>query len=145
MSVSPISTSSGSLYPTQVAGAFKQREQDFTALGTSLQAGNLVGAQQAFAALKKDTQTIQSAQRQQIQPSGLISRLRPNFSHVERALNAGDLLGAQKAFDTVQQEIQAARKHHGGQGTTQNDSDGANGGISSSSTQSVGTNTNQSA
>ena len=147
MSVSPISPASVNLYQAQVARAFKQRGLDFKALGNALQSGDLAGAQQAFAALKKDTQTIQGAQRQQSQLSGQHSRVRPNFQTVESALNAGDLSGAQKAFDTVQQEIQAARKSHGGhagerQTTTQND-DGADGGNSSSP--SIGTNTNQSA
>ena len=148
MSVSPISTASVNLYQAQVARAFKQRGLDFKALGNALQSGDLAGAQQAFAALKKDTQTIQGAQRQQSQPSVQNSRVRPNFQTVESALNAGDLSGAQKAFDTVQQQIQAARKPHGGQAgapqsTTQNDIDGADGG--NSSPPSIGTNTNQSA
>lgn len=153
MSVSPISTSRANPYQAQLAGAFKQRGQDFKALGNALQSGDLAGAQQAFAALKKDTQIIQSAQQQQRQPSGQNSRVTPDFKTVESALNSGDLSGAQKAFATVEQDIQALRKSHGGHGhhvhqalapqnTTQSDNDGADG--NNSSTQSIGTNTNQS-
>jgi hypothetical protein len=149
MSVSPISTSSANPYQAQLASAFRQRGQDFKALGNALQSGDLAGAQQAFAALKKDTQTIQSAQQQQSQPPGQNSRIRPNFATVESALDSGDLSGAQKAFAIVQQDIQAVRKFHGRhvhqtpapQSTTQNDSEGADGG--DSSIQSIGTNTNQ--
>ena len=151
MSVSPISISTASPYQAQLASAFKQRGQDFKALGNALQSGDLAGAQQAFAALKKDTQTIQSAQQQQSQPSGPNSRIRPNFETVESALDSGDLSGAQKAFATVQQDIQAVRKSPGRhvhqtpapKSTTQTDSEAAKDG--NSSTQSIGTNTNQSA
>ena len=142
MSVSPVSTSPANSYQTQLATAFQQRGQDFKALA---------GAQQAFAALKKDTQTIQSAQQQQSQPSGQNRRVRPNFIMVESALSAGDLSGAQKAFATVQQDIQAVRKSPDGHvyqtsaphSMTQNDTDGAD--VGNSSTHTIGTNTNQSA
>ena len=154
MSVSPISSSSANPvnpYQAPLADAFKQRGQDFKALGNALQSGDLAGAQQAFAALQKDTQTIQSAQSQ---PSGQNSPGSQDFKTLESALNAGDLSGAQKAFATVQQDLQTARKSHGGHGhhvhqapapqsTTQTDTDGVVGGTSS--TQSTGTNTNLSA
>jgi ribosomal protein S20 len=147
MSVSPISSSAANPYQAPLVDAFKQRGQDFKALGTALQSGDLAGAQQAFAALQKDTQTIQSAQSQ---PSGQNSPGSQDFKTLESALNSGDLSGAQKAFATVQQDVQTARKSHGGHGhhvhqapapqsTTQTDTDGT------SSILSTGTNTNLSA
>jgi hypothetical protein len=151
MSVSPISSSSVNPYQAQLADAFQQRGQDFKALGTALQSGDLAGAQQAFAALKTDTTTIQSAQSQ---PSWQNSPVSQDMKTLESALNSGDLSGAQKAFATLQQDVQAVRKSHGGHGhhvhhapapqsTNQTDTDGAAGGTSS--TAAIGTNTNLSA
>lgn len=150
MSVSPISPSSANPanpYQAQLADAFKQRGQDFKALGNALQSGDLAGAQQAFAALQTDTQTIQSTQQPQSQLSGQNSPVSQDFKTLESALNSGDLSGAQKAFATVQQDVQAARKSHGhhghhvhqapaAQSTTQDDNNGTD------STQPIGTNTN---
>jgi len=148
MPLSSISTSSAYPYKDQVAHAFRQREQDFTRLGHALQSGDLAGAQQAFAALKKDTQTIQHAQQLRSLPSGQNARGSRNFKEIESALNSGDLSGAQKAFAIVQQDIQAVRRSHGSLGyqtpaVAQNDDDGARG--SDSSIQSIGTKTDQSA
>ncbi len=151
MSIAPISTSAANPYQAQVVGAFKQRGQDFKALGKALQSGDLVGAQQAFAALKKGTQTIQSVQQRQSLPSGQNRRVSPNFKTVESALNSGDLSGAQKGFAIVQQDIEAVHKSPGGhvhqpavpQGLPQNDNQGPDGGNSLIHT--IGTNTNQTA
>jgi hypothetical protein len=151
MSISPISTSFAYSYQAQLAGAFMQRGQDFETLGHALQSGDLAAAQEAFVALKKDTQTIQNAQ-QQTPPSGQGTRVSPNFKMVESALNSGDLSGAQKAFATVQQEIQAVRKSHGShvhlapqapgtQNASENDNDGLE--VGNRSAPSIGTHTNQ--
>ena len=152
MSVSLVSSSSATPYQARLADAFRQRVEEFKALGNALQSGDLGGAQQAYASLKKDTQTIQIAQQQHSQPSRQISRLRPDFKAVESALNSGDLSAAQTAFATLQQDIQSLRKSHGGhdshvhqapalQSPTQNDDADS----SNISTPSIGTYTNQSA
>ena len=149
MSVSPISGLSYDPYQAQLASAFKQRAQHFTTLGNALQSGDLSAAQQAFAALKKDTHTIQIAQQRQALPAAQNSRVTPNFSGVETALNSGDLSGAKKAFALVQQHIQAAHQSRNGQGhlapqnANQNNRDGDE--VGRRSTESMGSNTDQSA
>src|SRR5207249_5082093 len=53
MAVSGVCASTNN-YQSTVQNTFKQRQQDFQSLADALQAGNLPGAQQAFAALQKD-------------------------------------------------------------------------------------------
>ena len=56
MSISSVSNNANPLQSAQMSGAFKQRKQDFAALGSALQSGDLAGAQKAFSALQQDTQ-----------------------------------------------------------------------------------------
>jgi hypothetical protein len=84
-----------------------QRSQDFTTLQSTLQAGNLAGAQTAFAAFLQDV-------RQTPQTAGPASLFGPgtqagkDLQVLGSALKSADLTGARRAFATLEQDIQAA-------------------------------------
>jgi hypothetical protein len=132
MSISAITSVTNA--PALDYSRFQQRLQDFRVLQSSLQAGDLAGAQQAFAAFQKDAQRA-------AQPSGTTSTLgqssqaSKDFQALQNALQSNDLKGAQQAFATLRQGLKSARqagkahhahRHHRGNG-------GAAGAISSSS------------
>jgi len=81
---------------------------NFNSLGQALQAGDLAGAQQAFAAL------VQSV------PAGAVPSGAPQDQTVGadmvalgQSLQAGDLSGAQQAFTNLQQALRSADQAHG--------------------------------
>ena len=90
----------------------QQRNTNFQKLSTALQAGNLSGAQQAFASLQQNGQV----------PTGN-SVISSDFDAVGKALQSGDLQAAQTAFQKLQQDRQTMRAahhhHHHGQGNVQ--------------------------
>ncbi len=89
------------------------RSQDFTALQSTLQAGNITGAQSAFAALLQDVQKTQSA-------NGASSLFAPgtpaarDLAALGGALKSADLTGARKAFATLEQDIQTSAQSGAG-------------------------------
>jgi len=104
-------SSSASLYQTGTQSAWKQGAQDFKALQSALQSGDLSGAQQAFATLQQDlpssTQTTKStATSSQTTPTA------KDFQALQSALSSGDLSGAQQAFASLKQDLQSAGKAH---------------------------------
>ena len=123
-----VSNVSSTLTPYQpvVQSPWQQRAQDFKALQSALQSGDLSGAQQAFAALQNNQQTSTQAAN----PSGAsspTSQLATDFQSLQTALQAGNLSGAQTAFAAVKQDMQSAggaqrahhhHHHHGGSGGT---------------------------
>src|SRR5207253_7756520 len=100
-----------------------QRQQDFQSLADALQAGNLPGAEQAFAALQKDRSSSASVASVTGTPQAGQSRpIRQDIQALQSALQSNDLAGAQQALTTFQQDLQQAghthqhRHHHGGGG-----------------------------
>lgn len=129
MSISSVSNNANpytqSLQSSQMSGAFKQRKQDFDALASALQSGDLAGAQKAFATLQQDTQAMGQAQRGQGSNSSAVSQsgatsMKDLMNQLKQALSSGDLQGAQQAFASLQQNMQANQSqghhhhHHGG-------------------------------
>lgn len=119
MTTSGISSSGTNPYQSSMRSEFKQRGQDFKALDSALQSGDLSGAQKAFAALQTDMQNIQSSRSQQGQGQQQNSPFANDFQALSDALNSGDVSAAQKAFATLKQDMQAARQAHGGQAAHQ--------------------------
>jgi hypothetical protein len=109
-------------YQSTLQSNVKQRQQDFQSLADALQAGNLQGAQQAFAALQKDrSASPQVAAVTGSQQAGQSNPLHQDIQALQSALQANDLPGAHKALTTFQQDLQQAghahhRHHHGGGG-----------------------------
>jgi hypothetical protein len=84
-----------------------QRSQDFTMLQSTLQAGNLAGAQRAFAAFLQDVQkTAQTAGPASLFAPG--TQTSKDLQTLGSALKSADLTGARRAFATLEQDIQAA-------------------------------------
>ncbi len=97
--------------------------QNFKALDSSLQSGDLAGAQKAFQALQQNA------------PKGGANSNSPMAKDMEalgKALSSGDVGAAQKAFATIQTDMQARRAKHSGQAsppttpTSDPDGDGDN-------------------
>jgi hypothetical protein len=87
--------------------AMAKRSQDFDALQTTLQAGNLAGAQSAFGALLQDVQTTASAGGSSsiFAPGTQASR---DLQALGGALKSANLPGAQAALANLKQDLQAA-------------------------------------
>ncbi len=120
MTVSGVCASTNS-YQATIQSNVKQRQQDFQSLADALQAGNLQGAQHAFAALQKDRSSrAQVASVTGTPQAGQSSPIRQDVQALQSALQSNDLAGAQKVLTTFQQDLQHVgqahhhRPHHGG-------------------------------
>ncbi len=100
---------------------FQQIRKDFAALKTSLTSGDLTGAQQAFATLQQDMQSIglagSSQQTATTTATQASSPLDTDLNALGAALKNGDTSGAQQAFATLQKDMQQMRRSQGGQQT----------------------------
>ena len=96
MNVSGINSAT-TAYQTSVQSSFNQRAQDFKALQTALQSGDVTSAQQAFASMQKDMQNSSQAAGATSNPSGQSSQISTDFGTLQSALQSGDLSGAQSA------------------------------------------------
>ena len=112
MNVSGINAAT-TAYQTSVQSSFNQRAQDFKALQTALQSGDVTSAQQAFASVQKDMQNAAQAAGATSNPSGQPSKIGTDFQTLQSALQSGDLSGAQSAFATLKQDMQSTGAAHG--------------------------------
>src|ERR1039458_1235054 len=95
MTVNSVSSTLNTYQP-DVQTPWKKRAQDFKALQTALQAGDLSGAQQAFTTLQKDKPASSQAAQAANAPS----------QNSQGALTSGDVSGAQQAFAALKHVIQ---------------------------------------
>jgi hypothetical protein len=102
---------------------FRQRQQDFQALGSALQSGDLDGAQKAFAQLQADAppppppggQPPQSASSSSSSSSSSTAdTIKNDFQTLADALKSGNLDDAKKAFSQLQDDMKAAKQAHAG-------------------------------
>ena len=143
MTVSSVSSTLNTYQP-DVQSPWKQRAQDFNALQSALQSGDLSGAQQAFAAFQKDmpasAQAAQTAQTNSASTPN--SQGAKDFQALQSALGSGDLSGAQQAFASLQKDLQSAgstgRRHHHHGDSASNATQSAQGSSSSSQKSSQG-------
>jgi hypothetical protein len=105
MSISGISSAQGGYQPSSSQSTFGQ---DFGQLVSSLQSGNLSGAQQAYAAL---SQLQSSGQGPSANPNGPLSQA---LNQIGQALQNGNLGAAQQALASLQQSHHSHGHHHGG-------------------------------
>jgi hypothetical protein len=108
MSISAISTTQSSYQPSGSRSAFGQ---DFGQLVSSLNSGDLAGAQQAYSAL---SQLQSSGQGSSANPNSPVSQA---LSQIGQALQSGNLPGAQQALSSLQQSKGSHHSHghhHGG-------------------------------
>ncbi len=117
----------------QQAGESSQLGTDLAAIGSALQAGDIISAQSAFATLTQDVQSVQQAQggQQTYASHGhhhhhhgeedsqtTASSLSSDLAAVGSALQSSDVTSAQSAFATLMQDLGSA----GGQNATGNSS-----------------------
>jgi hypothetical protein len=109
MSVSAVSSSS-SVTQTDSRSLVNQFKQDFKQLASSLQSGDLTGAQQAYAALQQLQQSNQSGGQSSNgqQASSTNNPIQNDFAALGSALQSGDLSSAQSAFSQLQTDMKAA-------------------------------------
>ena len=109
MSVSGVSSSS-SVIQTDWRSLVNQFKQDFKQLASSLQSGDLSGAQKAYAALQQLLQSNQSGgpSSNAQQASSTNNPIQNDFAALGSALQSGDLSSAQSAFSQLQTDMKAA-------------------------------------
>ena len=104
MSTSPLSLSSVSS-TAQPQNLMQEIMQDFKQLASSLQSGDLSGAQKAYSAL----QQLLPNQSQSSQASTSASNpISTDFAALGKALQSGNLSSAQEAFSQLQNDLQSA-------------------------------------
>lgn len=104
-------TSATNLY--QPSNDFAKRFQDFKALGTALQSGDLSSAQSALANFQQTVSgNASTSTTAASQPFGKNSQANSDFQTLTSALQSGDMTGAQQAFTSLQSDLKAAHKGH---------------------------------
>jgi hypothetical protein len=124
MTISGISPSYNTYQTGSAQNNFQQMRQDFKDLASTLQSGDLSGAQNAYAALQQIMQTAQSSNQNPSQNNSNSNNAQSQFSTdlaaIGKALQSGDLKSAQDAFAKLQQDMKAAggghHHHHHAQG-----------------------------
>lgn len=125
MSVSSLSSTGNNPYPS-LANVYKQKRQDFKALESAVQSGDLNGAQQALASFQQDIQSIQSARGSSSnETAGTYSQnpVKNDFASLLSSVQSGDLTSAQSALASLQQNrgAQFGNVSNTGQSQFQND------------------------
>jgi hypothetical protein len=107
--MSSISSVASVTNPYQNAGVSGagQWVQDFQAIGSALQTGNLPNAQSALATFQQALQ--RTSQTTATQPFGSNGQANTDFQSLTSDLKAGDLAGARKAFNSLQHDLQPAQ------------------------------------
>lgn len=92
--------------------------QDFQALTSALQSGDLADAQQAYSTLMQDNPQLASTS------SGSGNPMQQALASIGSSLQSGDVKGAQDALSSLQQNMKAHHgghhHHHGGSGVGAN-------------------------
>lgn len=107
--VSSVSSTTNA-YQTTNQNNFGQSIQDFKAIGSALQSGDLSTAQSALATFQQDLQG--NSQTSANQPFGNNTQANTDYKSLTSALQSGDLSTAQKAFSSLQSDLKAAHKGH---------------------------------
>jgi predicted RNA methylase len=115
--MSSISSASSTTNPYQATNlnAFTQFVNDFNAIGSALQFGNLSDAQSALATFQQDLPG--NSQTSTNPPFGNNSQANADYQSLVSALKSGDLSDAQKAYASLQNDLQGteagkSHRHH---------------------------------
>ena len=110
--MSSISAISSNTDPYRIADQqnLGQIGQDFKAIGSALQSGNLSTAQTALTTFQQDLQAASKTGATQI--FGKNSQANTDYKSLAAALQSGDLSGAQKAFASLQTDLKPVHKGH---------------------------------
>ena len=118
--------------------------QDFQAIGSALQSGNLASAQGALNTFQQFLQANSTTSASQ--PFGKNGQANSDYQNLVTALQSGNLTSAQQAYSSLQTDLKAAGKghhhHHGAGPVSQNTAAGIFGTTpASNSNNSTGLNT----
>jgi hypothetical protein len=122
--MSSISSASSTANPFQMTNqnAFTQFVNDFNAIGSALQSGNLSAAQSALAEFQEDLPG--NSQTSNNQPFGSNTQANTDYQNLVSALKSGNLSAAQTAYAGLQNDLQGAETakthhhhHHGSSGS----------------------------
>lgn len=93
------------------ASPIEKRSQDFTVLQSSLQSGNIVSAQGAFAAFLQDVQNVSTVAgpKSLFAPGTTASK---DLSNLGNALKSSNISAARTAFAQLQQDLRASAPSH---------------------------------
>jgi hypothetical protein len=111
-SVSPVNNP----YQTNYQSGFGQMVQNFNAIGSALQAGDLTTAQSALTTFQQALPGSSSTSASQ--PFGKNSQANTDYQSLTSSLQSGNLASSQKAFTSLQKDLkpaqttQAAHKGH---------------------------------
>ncbi len=94
--MSTTAISSGSTLHVGESNQMAQMKQNFDALGSALQSGNLDDAKKAFAQLQKNAPAQSGSSRNPVSSE---------MESLSKALNSGDLKAAQEAYSNIQQKM----------------------------------------
>jgi ribosomal protein S20 len=103
-------------YQTNDQAGYGQMVQNFNAIGSALQSGDLTTAQSALTAFQQALPGSSSTSTSQ--PFGKNSQANTDYQSLTSSLKSGDLASAQKAFTSLQKDLkpaqttQAAHKGH---------------------------------
>jgi len=92
---------------TQIQTDVQLKSKDFMALQTALKAGDLAGANTAFATVKQDFQNVPAISGVQ-SPLDLTTPVGKGFQALGNALQAGNLTAAQQALTVFRQDMHHA-------------------------------------
>jgi len=102
--------------------SFGETVQDFNAIGTALQSGDLATAQTALTTFQQALQASLAATTSQ--PFGKNSQANSDYQSLTSSLQSGNLASAQKAFTSLKTDLQSpqaalqAHHHHHGSSAT---------------------------
>jgi hypothetical protein len=91
---------------------FQQLSKDFSALKSSLASGDITTAQESYATLTQDLQSVRQARGIE---SDTDSAINTDLEALGKALESGDLEGAQSAFATLTKDLQSSSQTQGNQ------------------------------
>ena len=103
-------------YQTNYQAGYGQMVQNFDAVGSALQSGDLATAQSALTTFQQALPGSSSTSASQ--PFGKNSQANTDYQSLTSSLQSGNLAGAQKAFTSLQKDLkpaqtaQAAHKGH---------------------------------
>jgi hypothetical protein len=92
-------------------GNLQQRSTDFSTLASALGSNNLTSAQNAFAALQKDAQSIPATHGSSQVNTQSLQQVKNDAQTLATTLASNNLGGAQKAFATLKQHSTGAHMH----------------------------------
>ena len=110
-SISSINSTTNTNQLANQQNSFAQIAQNFQAIGSALQSGDLSSAQSSLTAFQQAVQgnSNSTSQTSSSQPFGKNSQANTDYQNLTSALQSGDLSTAQKAYTSLQNDLKSAQ------------------------------------